>query len=66
MEPHRRMTRPVKVGSIAIGGENPLTVQTMWKNPLEGVSSSDIEDIVQQVKTLEKTLSAMAAKSTGG
>jgi (E)-4-hydroxy-3-methylbut-2-enyl-diphosphate synthase len=34
----RRSTDRVEVGSIGIGGESPISVQTMWKSPLEAAT----------------------------
>ena len=31
----RRRTNRVMVGPVAVGGESPVTVQTMWKNPID-------------------------------
>ncbi len=44
----RKKTRVVKVGNIAIGGENPVAVQSMLNIPV-----SDVESNVQQAKRLE-------------
>lgn len=44
----RKKTRVVKVGNIAIGGENPVAVQSMLNIPV-----SDVEGNVQQAKRLE-------------
>ena len=41
----RRATRPVKVGNIIIGGENPIRVQTMGN-----VDTNDIEAAIAQAK----------------
>lgn len=44
----RKKTRVVKVGNIALGGENPVAVQSMLNIPV-----SDVEGNVQQAKRLE-------------
>ncbi len=44
----RRKTRVVNVGGVLIGGENPISVQTMTKTHTE-----DIDATVQQIKELE-------------
>lgn len=44
----RRKTRVVKVGGVLIGGNNPVSVQTMTKTHTE-----DIDTTVQQIKELE-------------
>ena len=44
----RRKTREVKIGGIAIGGENPVAVQSMLNVPVE-----DIPGNVVQAKRLE-------------
>lgn len=41
-------TRIVRVGSVLIGGDSPVTIQTMWKRPLEAVS----EDLISEVNGL--------------
>ncbi|MGQ3684803.1 MAG: flavodoxin-dependent (E)-4-hydroxy-3-methylbut-2-enyl-diphosphate synthase [Candidatus Loosdrechtia sp.] len=44
----RRKTRVVNVGGVLIGGDNPISVQTMTKTPTD-----DIEATVLQIKELE-------------
>lgn len=44
----RRLTRKVKVGNLYIGGDAPVTVQSMLNRP-----ASDIEGSVAQAKALE-------------
>ena len=44
----RHVTREVKIGSLAIGGENPVAIQTMWDRPIEQPGSvlKTIDDLV--------------------
>ena len=46
----RRKTRPVKVGNIIIGGNAPISVQSMTKT-----DTKDIDATVSQIRSLEKT-----------
>ena len=46
----RRNTRPVKVGNITIGGDAPISVQSMTKT-----DTGDIDATVSQINSLEKT-----------
>ena len=46
----RRKTRPIKVGNIIIGGNAPISVQSMTKT-----DTRDIDATVSQIKSLEKT-----------
>ncbi len=46
----RRKTRPVKVGNIIIGGDAPISVQSMAKT-----DTRDIDGTVSQIRSLEKT-----------
>jgi len=48
MSSHRKKTRPVKVGSFIIGHGNPISIQTMWKEPLTG----NIENLVHSIENL--------------
>ena len=34
----RKKTYPVKVGNLLVGGGFPVSVQTMWKKPLKGIT----------------------------
>jgi (E)-4-hydroxy-3-methylbut-2-enyl-diphosphate synthase len=45
----RRVSRPVRVGSVAVGGDAPITVQSMT-NTL----TSDVEATVAQIRELEQ------------
>ncbi len=45
----RRKTRAVKVGNLYIGGDNPITIQSMTNT-----ETSDVEATIQQVKDLER------------
>lgn len=45
----RRKTKEVRIGSIKIGGDNPIAVQSMLNTP-----ASDSEACVRQAKQLEK------------
>ena len=44
----RRQSRKIKVGNIYIGGDSPITIQSMLNKP-----STDIEGSVEQAKALE-------------
>ena len=44
----KKMTKTVKIGSVTIGGGNPVAIQSMLNIP-----SYDIEKSVLQAKTLE-------------
>ena len=44
----RRKTRSVRVGSVGIGGDNPVTIQSMTNT-----DTRDIEATVQQIRRLE-------------
>ena len=44
----RRKSRKVKVGNLYIGGDSPITIQSMLNKP-----STDIEGSVEQAKALE-------------
>jgi (E)-4-hydroxy-3-methylbut-2-enyl-diphosphate synthase len=48
--PLRRRTRPVRVGSVTIGGEAPISVQSMWKEPLR---SAELPAAVQRITCLQ-------------
>ncbi len=41
-------TRRIKVGSVFVGGDAPVSVQTMWKSPLSAVT----EDLIARVNGL--------------
>lgn len=45
----RRKTRIVRVGAVSIGGNSPVSIQSMAK-----VETSDVKSVVSQVKRLEK------------
>ncbi len=45
----RRKTKVIKIGDVAIGGDNPIRVQSMTKTDTE-----DIEGTLSQIKSLEK------------
>ncbi len=47
----RKKTRPVKVGKLIIGGGFPISVQTMWKAPLE--SRQDDTAVLAGIRSLE-------------
>ncbi len=49
----RKITRPVKVGRIVIGGGFPITVQTMWKEPIKCLEKAGMEGILERIKALE-------------
>lgn len=45
-----RKTREVKIGNIAMGGSNPVRVQTMWDKPL----AKDMEQDLQEISALKE------------
>ncbi len=45
----RRKTRVIKAGSVSIGGNNPISVQSMTKTP-----TKDVKKTVAQILSLEK------------
>lgn len=45
----KRKSRVVKVGNVLVGGDNPVTVQSMTST-----DTRDIENTVKQIKSLEK------------
>jgi len=45
----RRKTKTIKIGSVYIGGTNPIAIQSMTK-----AKTSDIEKTIRQIKELEK------------
>jgi len=51
------LTRTVKVGDVLMGGEWPVSIQTMWKDPLPHLSSPDDEaaaSILKRIASLKK------------
>jgi (E)-4-hydroxy-3-methylbut-2-enyl-diphosphate synthase len=40
-----RLSLPVQVGTLTIGGGNPIAVQTMWKEPLTAIDSTVLNKI---------------------
>ncbi|UCF99018.1 MAG: flavodoxin-dependent (E)-4-hydroxy-3-methylbut-2-enyl-diphosphate synthase [Spirochaetaceae bacterium] len=48
----RRKTRSVSVGRIVVGGDAPISVQTMWKRPLS--SARSLEQTLAQIHSLEE------------
>ncbi len=50
-----RKTRSVSVGRIRIGGGAPVSIQTMWKQPLTGIDSPQSrEQILAGIRRLEE------------
>ncbi len=45
----RRKTRKIRVGNIYIGGEAPISVQTMTKNPTE-----DTDELLKEIREIEE------------
>lgn len=43
--------RPVKVGTLIVGGGFPVSVQTMWKEPLRGIDAA----LLRRIDTLAAT-----------
>lgn len=46
---HRRKTRQIKVGGVKIGGDAPVSIQSMTK-----VDTSNVKAVVAQIKELER------------
>src|ERR1700682_6480555 len=46
--PPRRKTRPVRVGRLTIGGDGPISVQSMTKT-----DTRDVEKTVEQIQQME-------------
>lgn len=44
--------RTVKVGSVMIGGDWPVSIQTMWKEPLPPTSSPLFSDVLHRIEKL--------------
>ncbi|HEQ70884.1 MAG TPA: flavodoxin-dependent (E)-4-hydroxy-3-methylbut-2-enyl-diphosphate synthase [Spirochaetia bacterium] len=47
---HYSPSRTVKVGTVVIGGDAPVTVQTMWKTPLAGTNPQEIITGIQRLQ----------------
>jgi (E)-4-hydroxy-3-methylbut-2-enyl-diphosphate synthase len=47
-----REPRSVKVGKVIVGGEWPVSVQTMWKDPLPAPSSPAFHEALQRIDSL--------------
>ena len=45
----RKKTKVVKVGNVSIGGDNPISVQSMTNTPTEN-SKETINQIIKQLK----------------
>jgi (E)-4-hydroxy-3-methylbut-2-enyl-diphosphate synthase len=45
-------TRTVKVGGVMVGGDWPISIQTMWKDPLPAPGSPDMEGILGRIEGL--------------
>ena len=45
----RKLTREVRVGNVKIGGNNPISVQSMTNT-----DTRDVKKTVEQIKRLEK------------
>ncbi len=48
MEIRRRKSKVIKIGNVAIGGSNPIAIQSMTKT-----KTSDVDNTVSQIKQLE-------------
>ena len=46
---HRRQSRKVYVGNVPVGGDAPITVQTMTNTV-----TSDVKATIEQVKAIER------------
>jgi (E)-4-hydroxy-3-methylbut-2-enyl-diphosphate synthase len=45
-------TRTVKVGDVMIGGDWPVSIQTMWKDPLPRPESAAMDDALRRIEGL--------------
>ena len=45
--------RAVKVGKVIVGGDWPVSVQTMWKDPLPSPGSPAFHEALERIKNLE-------------
>ena len=45
----RRKSRQIMVGNVAVGGDAPISVQTMTNTP-----TSDVKKTVEQIKSVER------------
>ena len=45
----RKKTRPIRVGSLTIGGDAPVSIQSMTNVPLE-----DVKATIEQVNRLQQ------------
>jgi len=52
----RRPTRGVRAGRLIIGGGFPVSVQTMWKSPLNAVSLVDVAASLRDLATMGSDL----------
>ena len=48
MKQTKRISRPVKVGALTIGGGNPIAVQSM-----SNIDTADTENVIKQIKELK-------------
>lgn len=59
MEEQFKIPRVIQIGGrngirkILVGGKNPVTVQTMWKESIAGIDSSRIDSIVGRIDSLK-------------
>jgi (E)-4-hydroxy-3-methylbut-2-enyl-diphosphate synthase len=49
MRPNRKKTRPIRVGNLVIGGDAPVSIQSMTNVPLENIDAT-----VAQIESLAK------------
>lgn len=49
-----KRTRKINLHGVFIGGGSPVTIQTMWKSPIDNISDNDITAIKDRVKMLNK------------
>lgn len=47
-----RNTRSVKVGNLVVGGDSPISVQTMWKEPLRSLSGGEFDTTIKNIEKL--------------
>ena len=46
---NRINTYEVNAGGVKIGGNNPISLQTMWKSPLTGQNENDLKSILDEL-----------------
>lgn len=49
----RKATRQIRLNGFLIGGGAPISIQTMWKSPINNLTDSDIDAIIKRVDALK-------------